>query len=104
VLCGSVCVDPMSSRDFCGAAGDCSGENAGEVCEAGEICNGAGVCSLSCQVGTLDCGGTCIDPRSNRDFCGAEADCAGSNDGDVCADASSCVDGACTNPGTTLFS
>jgi len=38
---------------------------------------------LMCAMGLVDCGGTCIDPDSSFDYCGASAPCAG-NPGAVC--------------------
>jgi hypothetical protein len=84
VACGGRCVDPSADRTFCGASGDCLGGNAGVSCDAGSFCNGAGACTLSCQPGLVDCGGTCVDPRSDRAHCGASGDCAGPNAGAVC--------------------
>jgi hypothetical protein len=41
--CGSVCVDPRTSADYCGASADCKGTHEGTSCTAGLICK-AGVC------------------------------------------------------------
>ena len=32
VVCGGACIDPMTDNDFCGAALDCVGSNAGQAC------------------------------------------------------------------------
>jgi hypothetical protein len=84
LACNGTCIDPMTDRTYCGATADCAGANAGEACDAGEVCNGSGACELSCQAGLLQCGGTCIDPLTDRAHCGATADCAGANAGDTC--------------------
>ncbi|MFH0899530.1 MAG: hypothetical protein V2A73_02750, partial [Pseudomonadota bacterium] len=88
--CGGICIEPNTNRTHCGAKGDCTGSNAGVACADGYVCNGAGVCELSCQAGLVDCGGTCIDPNTDRIRCGASADCAGANDGTVCPDGYVC--------------
>jgi hypothetical protein len=85
VDCAGTCIDPVTDRTFCGATGTCMGSEAGVTCGAGEVCNGAGSCELSCQAGLLACNGTCIDPGTDRAFCGASGDCTGTNAGEVCA-------------------
>ncbi|WP_437485633.1 cadherin-like beta sandwich domain-containing protein [Sorangium sp. So ce1014] len=93
VACGGTCIDPDTDRDHCGASSDCIGSDAGVTCASGEICNGAGRCELSCQSGLVACGGTCIDPDTDRDHCGASSDCIGSDAGIACASGEIC-DGA----------
>jgi hypothetical protein len=94
VSCGGACVDPKKDHDFCGAAGDCAGANAGVACQAGELCS-FGVCALSCQTGLVQCGSTCVNPKNDPSFCGASSDCAGANAGTVCGQGEACVNGAC---------
>jgi hypothetical protein len=94
VLCGGRCVDPQSDRAFCGAQGDCEGPNDGDACASGEVCAG-GSCQASCLAGQVLCGGRCVDPQSDRAFCGAQGDCAGPNDGDACASGQVCAGGSC---------
>ena len=94
IACGGTCVDPLTSNSFCGASSDCAGENAGETCDPGEVCS-AGSCALTCQQGLLDCGGTCIDPQTDRTFCGASADCQGANAGETCDPGELCSAGSC---------
>ena len=89
VNCDGVCIDPYTSRETCGASGDCRGEKAGTVCAAGEICS-AGACAPSCRAGLVNCDGTCIDPKNDRNYCGASDDCTGDNTGAVCADGEVC--------------
>ena len=36
--CNGTCIDPLTSNHYCGASGDCLGENAGETCEYMESC------------------------------------------------------------------
>jgi hypothetical protein len=96
LFCDGECVNPAASRVHCGASGDCQGDNAGEVCPKGKVCS-LGTCSTSCANDLLDCGGDCIDPRSDMAHCGAKDDCQGGNDGEVCSVDSKCVDGACNS-------
>ncbi len=84
IACNGACIDPATDRTYCGASADCAGANAGTTCEDGFVCNGAGSCELSCQSGLVDCNGTCIDPDTDRTYCGASADCAGANAGTTC--------------------
>ncbi|WP_437635726.1 cadherin-like beta sandwich domain-containing protein [Sorangium sp. So ce854] len=95
VACDGTCIDPATDRDHCGATGDCRGESAGIACAAGEICNGAGACELSCQRGLVACGGTCVDPDTDRDHCGATGDCRGDSAGVACGAGEICSGGAC---------
>ncbi|WP_437647618.1 cadherin-like beta sandwich domain-containing protein [Sorangium sp. So ce362] len=95
VACDGTCIDPDTDREHCGASGDCIESDAGVACAVGEICNGAGRCELSCQSGLVACGGTCIDPDTDRDHCGAAGDCSGSDAGAVCGAGQICSGGAC---------
>jgi hypothetical protein len=91
VNCGGKCIDPLTDRAFCGATGTCAGAEAGQVCAAGEVCS-AGTCALSCQAGLVDCGGKCVDPLFDPNYCGAAADCTG---GTVCVAGQACYPGTC---------
>lgn len=42
--CGGVCIDGRTDHGYCGAAGDCSGEEAGRKCASNESCQ-RGVCA-----------------------------------------------------------
>lgn len=48
VQCGEACIDPDSDPEFCGASGDCMGENAGVVCGLSAACD-AGACVETCD-------------------------------------------------------
>jgi hypothetical protein len=96
LFCDGDCVNPAASRVHCGATGDCQGDNAGAVCPKGQVCS-LGTCSTSCADNLVDCGGDCIDPRTDMQHCGAKTDCQGGNDGEVCSVGSKCVDGTCTS-------
>jgi hypothetical protein len=95
VDCGGRCLDPDTDRGHCGASGDCTGASSGAVCADGFVCDGAGQCAVSCQVNRLSCAGACVDPDTDRNYCGASDDCAGANNGEVCDDGFVCSLGAC---------
>ncbi len=90
VACGGECVNPDTDRRYCGASGDCTGSSAGVECADGLVCDGAGTCALSCQSGLLNCAGECVNPATDRRFCGASSDCTGPNAGTACADGFIC--------------
>src|SRR5690606_24064962 len=103
IACDDTCVNPNTDRNHCGATEGC-GEgagDAGEVCDAGEICV-AGTCTLSCPAPLVACGGTCIDPDTNADYCGASGDCQGANAGVACGAEQECVDGECEDAASGL--
>ena len=77
IACGGQCINPLTDDDFCGASADCEGTNAGAACAAPDHCNGAGVCGPHCQDGFVACDGTCINPMTDDNFCGASGDCTG---------------------------
>lgn len=82
--CSGTCVDPDTDREHCGATADCEGPNAGDACEPGFVCDGSGSCALSCQAGMVECDGSCIDPDTDRRYCGAVDDCSGTSAGQPC--------------------
>lgn len=96
VTCDRRCIDPTTDRFYCGAFGECLGEGRGSECQSGQICS-SGRCELSCQVELLECAGRCVDPQTDRAFCGARGDCSASSTtaGQTCQDGEVCVDGAC---------
>lgn len=96
IKCGDKCVDPQWDRFYCGATLDCSGVNAGATCADGQVCNG-GQCALSCQMGLINCNGKCVDPLTDRSFCGATSSggCSGGNAGTLCASGEVCSMGTC---------
>jgi hypothetical protein len=102
IICDGGCIDPDTDRDFCGATLDCQGANAGTACSAGELCS-EGACALTCSAGTIACGGGCIDPDTDSDFCGATLDCQGANAGVACDVGSECLAGTCTATTTIDF-
>jgi hypothetical protein len=98
VSCGGACVDPATSRAYCGATAGCGvdGGTPGQSCAQGYVCSG-GACALSCQAGLVSCGGSCIDPATNRAYCGATAGCGadGGTPGQSCASGYVCQGGSC---------
>jgi len=53
----------------------------------------------ACKEGLIKCGSTCIDPNTNKDYCGARACCLGSNAGVTCAADQTCSAGKCVGGG-----
>lgn len=99
VLCDDACVDPAKDEDFCGAAGDCQGDNAGQACESGFSCED-GQCRLICDEGLVACAAECIEPQSDEEHCGAANFCEGSTDeGEACSTEEACVVGSCATWG-----
>jgi hypothetical protein len=98
VNCGGKCIDPVSDRAFCGATSGCGLEagSPGTVCAQGQVCSG-GTCQVSCQQGLVNCGGKCIDPKTDRSFCGASGSCDGDagTRGTACALGQVCSSGTC---------
>ncbi|MBN1769695.1 MAG: PD40 domain-containing protein, partial [Deltaproteobacteria bacterium] len=70
------------------------GTEAGAACADGEVCVD-GACATSCPGPQIECGGSCVDPDTDRAYCGASGDCTGAEAGAACADGEVCVDGAC---------
>ncbi len=83
VLCDGSCTTLRSDNLHCGAC-----DNA---CQDGLVC-AEGQCQQSCPPNLVSCGGSCIDPKTNPTFCGADAACSG---GDACVTGSVCNDGIC---------
>jgi len=83
VFCDGRCIDPKTDARHCGATGNCEGRAAGALCTSGSVCI-EGVCGTACGVGRVQCGGRCIDPRTDANYCGAAGDCVGANAGVVC--------------------
>ena len=93
VVCGGVCIDPQADARFCGASGDCAGDNAGQDC-GDDVCN-QGQCGLQCDDGQIACAGTCVDPLSDARHCGASGACVGDEAGTACAAGQLCSGGVC---------
>jgi hypothetical protein len=105
VNCSGRCIDPATSNQFCGASGGCGadGGSAGTACGSGLTCS-AGACTLICPTGLVSCGGKCVDPTSNSQYCGATAGCGAGGMGSAgtsCGSGAACVSGNCTSLGGT---
>ena len=92
VFCEGRCINPNDDLLFCGASGDCEGENAGQQCEGGQKCNG-GKCQ--CPGAQVLCNGACISPETDQRFCGASDNCEGDNAGQRCESWEACRGGKC---------
>ncbi len=103
LVCGSGCVDPRVNPRFCGATGTCEAEEAGTICGGGEVCVD-GTCVGNCVEGQIDCNGRCIDPRTDRFFCGASGTCTGDEAGQACGADSACLGGVCFGTDTIFVS
>ncbi len=93
--CGGTCIDPQKDLQYCGAS-TCEEGGPGSIseCDPGEVCS-AGVCEASCMSGLLECGGTCINPLTDPDYCGATDCSAFPTSGTNCTSEQSCVGGEC---------
>ena len=49
----------------------------------------------TCGGGSVVCGGACIDPNTNDQYCGATGDCTGAQAGTACAAGLACSSGQC---------
>ena len=98
INCGGTCIEPATSRNYCGATGACGagGGSAGVACAPGNVCAN-GTCQVSCPGGQINCGGVCTDPLTSRGFCGATGACGagGGSAGTACAAGSVCANGTC---------
>ncbi|HET8934029.1 MAG TPA: MopE-related protein [Polyangiales bacterium] len=94
VYCDGECINPSSNRRFCGASGDCAGDNDGDRCRSGLVCS-LGECSDHCANGLVNCNATCIDPQTDSAHCGASNDCRGEDEGQLCGVTEACVKGQC---------
>lgn len=79
ITCDGECIDPNENTRHCGARGLCvdvdeGSENyLGTQCHEGQICvDGSCKCAKTLE---LSCDGNCIDPRIDRNHCGAMGLC-----------------------------
>ena len=97
INCNDTCIDPNTNNTWCGASGNCLAANDGSTCANGYSCN-SGVCRQQCPNGRVGCDGTCIDPSSDNNHCGASGFCEGAQAGDSCTGGEQCVSGSCRLP------
>lgn len=75
VSCGGKCIDPKTDAVYCGIDDSCQKYT---TCTDEQICQN-GDCitpEKSCpNEGEINCGGLCIDPKTNPTFCGLDASC-----------------------------
>lgn len=99
VLCDAGCIDPLDDPSYCGATAGCGidGGTAGTSCvDDCAFCVG-GACQVSCSAGLVVCDGTCVDPRTSSQHCGATCSCVEAGAGTVCLPPAVCVSGMCTD-------
>jgi hypothetical protein len=99
VLCDAGCIDPIDDPSYCGATAGCGidGGTAGTSCvDDCAFCVG-GVCQVPCSAGLVVCDGTCVDPRTSSQHCGATCSCVEAGAGTVCLPPAVCVSGMCTD-------
>jgi hypothetical protein len=77
------CADTSKDASNCGACGT--------ACGAGLVCSNSS-CVASCPLSEYACGGKCIDPQNDPNYCGAASNCSG---GAVCGPSSACYRGLC---------
>ncbi len=97
LTCGALTTcSPDGGTAYCANTGTDNANcgTCGHACGAGTVCSG-GSCNTTCGGHLVDCGGACVDGRSDPDHCGATDDCAGGNTGVQCATGKSCVSGSC---------
>lgn len=93
VLCDDECINTQTNPAHCGGCD--------KACGAGQLCS-KGACVTSCPDGLIACEGTCVDPTTDRNFCGATS-CSGadmggganSDLGQVCGADELCDEGEC---------
>ena len=82
------CHDLASDDANCGACGT--------ACAAGQVCS-AGACAATCGSGLVQCGSSCVDPKTSTTHCGASAGCTGASAGVACPTGQPCVSGVCAS-------
>jgi hypothetical protein len=89
--CGDACVDPGVDPANCGTCGNlCGPPGSCTYCAGGR-------CIVPCLGGpTTVCNGTCIDPMTSIQYCGAGCSCEGDAAGVQCDSGSVCLQGVCT--------
>jgi len=61
-------------------------------CDPGFLCDGTGNCARTCQSGFIECGGECVDPLTDREWCSSDPTMCGSpcDPGFICNGAGVC--------------
>lgn len=87
---GGECISQQCGSQQCDPLSVCFQGNCVQAACVGVSCNGGKVCSngfCACPTGKTDCGGTCVDTKSDANHCGV---C-----GKACASTEACVNGQC---------
>ena len=96
VKCGDTCIDPKTSQKYCGADENCthytSCNESSQDCIGGTCVNKQVDQPQNCNSGQVKCGNTCIDPKTNKQYCGADANCTHYT---TCGDRYICDSGNC---------
>ena len=71
------------THDACGSSNTKCGTD--EICTNGE-------CKESCKPGEVICGGSCINPQTSKNFCGADVSCSSYI---ACSEREDCISGKC---------
>lgn len=120
IMCNNTCIDPLTERTHCGALGQCLSDDPdsehfkGTDCSASNMFCVDGKCG--CSEDQVLCDGTCVDPNTSNNHCGAQGTCSsedaedenyrGQDCGDMRCDNKKCVcpnsyilcDNKCVNP------
>lgn len=110
---GSQCTSKCApSQTLCSPGGipscvntDTDNANCGiceHACDAGTVCS-KGSCNVTCGMGLLNCAGTCVDPQTSSEHCGASGGCSPSDAGPdagtagvSCPIGQTCAGGSCS--------
>ena len=93
--CGAACVDLKTDNANCGKCGTICGLDAGAISGGGTWGCANGTCAIQCPMGRKECGGACVDTKTDIDNCGT---CSNACD----AQKESCVEGLCCPTGQAV--
>jgi uncharacterized repeat protein (TIGR01451 family) len=106
INCNGACVDPTTNNQHCGATAGCgtggSGTTGTNCSTLGEVCTSTG-CQVTCPASEVNCGGSCIDPKTSTLYCGAAPGCGvggAGGAGQTCATGAACNGATCQCPGS----
>lgn len=92
--CANACVDMKTDITNCGKCGTICGNDAGAIPGGGMWGCTGGACGIICPMGKTECGGECVDTKTDTNNCGM---C-----GTTCAMTETCLQGLCCKMGETL--
>jgi hypothetical protein len=93
--CGSACVDTKTDNTNCGKCGTLCGNDAGAVLGGGTWACLNGTCGITCPMNKTECGGACVDMKTDNDNCGS---CSNA----CVAMTEQCTQGLCCKLGQTV--